>query len=315
MTDFPPEVVGGTGQHHTPTGGSPRQPYDQLDAESAQIMRAMPDRGSIAPEQLAVRTGLPLRIVLRRLPLLELADLVHRCDGGVALPNGGGKVEAALADLVSAYCAANPGQPLKPYEIARGITAATGRHLGTAAVVNCCLRLAAIGHLAQVAEAPMAFAFPAAGIPADEDRLDPASDDTAPAPESISEQAAPKYDGQAINAHWGHIWPTGNDVTDPGHENSPVLQAPVANLLGDAWYLDSESPGGDYVTWRDLADGRRVGVSPHLARDGVMRWVIGIQDQNGTEIYTEHELPITARPEDVAARVRTVMAEHDISQS
>jgi DprA/Smf-like nucleotide binding protein involved in DNA uptake len=178
MTDFAeagsgtpaghPEVVGGTGQHHPPTGENPRQPYDQLDTESAQIMRAVPDRGSVTPEQLAVRTGLPLRIVLRRLPLLELADLVHRHDGGVALAKGDSQVDAALADLVSAYCAANPDQPLKPYEIARGITAATGRHLGTAAVLNCCLLLASTGRLVQVADAPIAFAFPAAdkdGIP------------------------------------------------------------------------------------------------------------------------------------------------------
>lgn len=178
MTDFPeagsgapgdrPVVVGSTGQHHTPTDGSPRQPYDQLDNESALIMRAMPDRGCVTPEQLAVQTGLPLRIVLRRLPLLELADLVHRRDGGVALAEGDGQVDAALADLVSAYCAAKPDQPLKPYEIARGVTAATGRHLGTAAVLNCCLHLTSTGRLVQVAEAPVAFAFPAATMPADE---------------------------------------------------------------------------------------------------------------------------------------------------
>ncbi|WP_092544589.1 DprA-like winged helix domain-containing protein [Actinoplanes derwentensis] len=180
MTDLPgagsgapadrPAVVGSTRQHHTPPGDGPRQPYDQLDNESAQIMRAMPDRGSVTPEQLAARTGLPLRIVLRRLPLLELADLVHRHDGGVALAKGDSQVDAASADLVSAYCAANPGQPLKPYEIARGITAATGRHLGTAAVLNCCLLLTSTGSLAQVAEAPIAFAFPTARMPADEDR-------------------------------------------------------------------------------------------------------------------------------------------------
>jgi hypothetical protein len=43
--------------------------------------------------------------------------------------------------------------------------------------------------------------------------------------------------------------------------------------------------------------------------------VIGINDPNGKSIYHEHELPITARPEVVAARVRAVMAEHDIHQS
>jgi hypothetical protein len=179
MTDFPeagsgtpasqPEVAGGAGQHHTPTGDDPGQPYDQLDNESAQIMRAVPDRGSVTPEQLAVRTGLPLRVVLLRLPLLELADLVHHRNGGVGSAKRDAQVDAALADLVSAYCAANPDQPLKPYEIARGITAATGRHLGTAVTLNCCLLLASTGRLVQVADAPIAFAFPAAGTPADED--------------------------------------------------------------------------------------------------------------------------------------------------
>ncbi|MFC7279604.1 hypothetical protein ACFQS1_37050 [Paractinoplanes rhizophilus] len=116
-----------------------------------------------------MRTGLPLRIVLRRLPVLELADLVHRRDDGVALVKTDGQVDAALSDLVSAYCAANPDQPLKPYEIAQGITAATGRHLGTAAVLTCCLLLVSNGRLSQVAEAPFAFAFPTAAAPADED--------------------------------------------------------------------------------------------------------------------------------------------------
>ncbi|UQU66800.1 hypothetical protein COUCH_11250 [Couchioplanes caeruleus] len=180
MTDFSeagsgtpagrPEVVGDAGQHHTPRGESPRQPYDELDTESAQIMSAMPGRGLVTPEQLAARTGLPLRIVLRRLPLLELADLVHRRDGGVTLANGDGQVDAALADLVSAYCAANPDQPMKPYEIARGVTAATSRHLGTDAVLHCCLLLASTGRLVQVTDAPTAFAFPAADMPADEER-------------------------------------------------------------------------------------------------------------------------------------------------
>ena len=79
----------------------------------------------------------------RSLGRLTHANVVHVFDVG--------QVDAALADLVSAYCAANPDLPLKPYEIARGITAATGRHLGTAAVLNCCLLLTSTGRLAQVA--------------------------------------------------------------------------------------------------------------------------------------------------------------------
>ena len=164
MTDFPEAGSG------APTDG-PRRPYDHLDNESAQLMRAVPGHGTVTPEQLAVRTGLPLRIVLRRLPLLELADLVHRRDGGVALATGDGQVDTALSDLVSAYCAANPDQPLKPYEIARGITAAIGRHVGTSAVLNCCLHLVATDRLVQVADGPHAFAFPSASTPADEDDI------------------------------------------------------------------------------------------------------------------------------------------------
>jgi hypothetical protein len=127
-------------------------------------MRAVPAHGTVTPEQLAVRAGLPLRLVLRRLPLLGLADLVHRRDGGVALATAHGHADASLTDLVTAFCAARPGQPLKPYEIARGLTAAlAGRHVGTAAVLNCCLLLVSKGRLVQVAEAPFAFAFPNAG--------------------------------------------------------------------------------------------------------------------------------------------------------
>jgi hypothetical protein len=54
----------------------------------------------------------------------------------------------------------------------------------------------------------------------------------------------------------GNAWPTDtSDVTNADHEFSPVLQAPVANLLGEPWYLESGSPGGDYVTWLNLDGG------------------------------------------------------------
>jgi hypothetical protein len=75
-----------------------------------------------------------------------------------------------LSELVMAYCAERPGQPLKPHEIARGITATLdGRHIGTAAVLNCCLQAVATGRLVQVADEPIAFAFPDTRAPADED--------------------------------------------------------------------------------------------------------------------------------------------------
>jgi hypothetical protein len=77
-----------------------------------------------------------------------------------------------LSDLVTANSAARPGRPLKPHEIARGITATLdGRHVGAATVLNFCLQAAATGRLVQVADAPIAFAFPDTGPPADEDGI------------------------------------------------------------------------------------------------------------------------------------------------
>ncbi|MEV7628834.1 hypothetical protein [Actinoplanes sp. NPDC089786] len=121
------------------------------------------------------------------------------------------------------------------------------------------------------------------------------------------------YDATAINAHWGDQWPTDlSDASNRDHEHSPVLMAPVANLLGKPWYLESESPGGDFVIWLDITSGEhvgeRVGVSPHAASDGLMRWMIG----TGKTGCTEHELLITEPPDTVAARVRQFMTEHGI---
>jgi hypothetical protein len=77
-----------------------------------------------------------------------------------------------LAELVLAYLAERPGQPLKPHETAGGITATpAGRHVGTGAVLNCCLHLVATGRLVQAADAPIAFALPDTGPPADEDGI------------------------------------------------------------------------------------------------------------------------------------------------
>jgi DNA processing protein len=56
---------------------------DRLDDESAKVLRAMTSNSVSTPEGLAVLTELPLRIVLRRLSLLELAGLVKRRDDGV----------------------------------------------------------------------------------------------------------------------------------------------------------------------------------------------------------------------------------------
>lgn len=122
------------------------------------------------------------------------------------------------------------------------------------------------------------------------------------------------YDATAINAHWGDAWPTDpSDVTNADHEFSPVLQAPVANLLGEPWYLESGSPGGDYVTWLNLDGGGQVGVSPHPSTDGTVRWVIGLTDADGNPLHQEHELPISAEPEQVVARVRAFLIAHEVT--
>jgi hypothetical protein len=125
------------------------------------------------------------------------------------------------------------------------------------------------------------------------------------------------YDGAAINAQWGDGWPT--DVSDPSnhdHEFSPVLMAPVANLLGEPWYLESGSPGGDFVIWLNIERGKyadgRIGVSPHPAPDGLVRWVIALENPMGHPLATDHELLITETPAAVAARVREFLTEHGI---
>jgi DNA processing protein len=79
------EAVGRIGEYMAdpPRGRSHRR--DELDPESALVLEAVPGRGTASPDELALRSRLPLRTVLRRLSLLELAGLVERRDGGVAL--------------------------------------------------------------------------------------------------------------------------------------------------------------------------------------------------------------------------------------
>ncbi len=105
----------------------------------------------------------------------------------------------------------------------------------------------------------------------------------------------------------------GIDIKDTSHEFSPELQRPVVELLGWPWYMEAGSPGGDYVTWLDNADGSRIGVSPHPDAEGTMRWVIGFYDAAGQPTLDRHDndLLITAAPEVVAAHVRRVIAQHD----
>jgi DNA processing protein len=80
------DLVGRIGADLAPPARGPDHPRDELDEESALVLEAMPGRGTIGPEELAGRAGLELRTVLRRLSLLEMAGLLVRRDGGVALP-------------------------------------------------------------------------------------------------------------------------------------------------------------------------------------------------------------------------------------
>ena len=125
------------------------------------------------------------------------------------------------------------------------------------------------------------------------------------------------YDATQINAHWGGQWPTDlSDASNRDHAHSPVLMAPVANLLGKPWYLESESPGGDFVIWLNIERGEhvggRVGLCPFPALDGLMRWMIELTDPAGNPIVTEHELLITEQPDTVAARARQFLTDHGI---
>jgi DNA processing protein len=79
------EEVGRIGEYLADPVRGPSHPRDELDEESALILEAVPLRGTALPEQLAAKTGLPIRTVLRRLSLLEMAALVVRRDGGIAL--------------------------------------------------------------------------------------------------------------------------------------------------------------------------------------------------------------------------------------
>jgi DNA processing protein len=79
------EAVGQVGEYLAAPARGAARPPDALDEESALVLEAVPARGAIAPDELAARAGLGVRTVLRRLSLLELAGLVERREGGVAL--------------------------------------------------------------------------------------------------------------------------------------------------------------------------------------------------------------------------------------
>lgn len=79
------ETVGRIGEYFAEPARGPEHRRDDLDEESAMVLEAVPRRGTILPEELAIKAGLDLRTVLRRLSLLELTGLVERRQSGVAL--------------------------------------------------------------------------------------------------------------------------------------------------------------------------------------------------------------------------------------
>jgi DNA processing protein len=79
------EAVGRIGEYQSDPARGPEHRRDGLDEESALVLEAVPPRGTATPEELAVKAGLALRTVLRRLSLLELSGLVERREAGVAL--------------------------------------------------------------------------------------------------------------------------------------------------------------------------------------------------------------------------------------
>ncbi|WP_412747069.1 DNA-processing protein DprA [Krasilnikovia sp. MM14-A1004] len=80
------EEVGSIGEYYADSPRGRVHDRDTLDEESALVLEAVPRRGVASPDQLAATAGLSLRTVLRRLSLLEMAALVVRRDGGIALP-------------------------------------------------------------------------------------------------------------------------------------------------------------------------------------------------------------------------------------
>ncbi|WBB47114.1 DNA-protecting protein DprA [Verrucosispora sp. WMMA2044] len=78
------EEVGRIGEL-APVPRGPERPTDLLDDDARSIVEAMPRRGRVDVDALAVRAGLAVRTVLRKLPLLEELALVVRREDGYAL--------------------------------------------------------------------------------------------------------------------------------------------------------------------------------------------------------------------------------------
>lgn len=84
------EEVGRIGLDLSPLPRGPVSSRDRLDDDSARILDAVPARRAVAADELAMRAGVELRMVLRRLAVLLELGLLREVGGRYALPRGGG---------------------------------------------------------------------------------------------------------------------------------------------------------------------------------------------------------------------------------
>jgi DNA processing protein len=79
------EEVGRIGADLAPSASGPADPRDGLDADSTQVLEAVPARKTVGPEEIAIRAGVDIRLALRKLGLLTDLGLLRRVGGGYAL--------------------------------------------------------------------------------------------------------------------------------------------------------------------------------------------------------------------------------------
>jgi len=75
-------VGGGSGGREPTPGAGSGASRDELDADSARVLDALPARGAAGPSTIAVGAGVDLDTVLRCLGLLAGCGFVERCEGG-----------------------------------------------------------------------------------------------------------------------------------------------------------------------------------------------------------------------------------------